>query len=354
MLEAELRSAGVKTIVKRDYFGEPAARQKLFDLNARWGIPEGLQSHLVTVVGQIVFEGHIPRAVVRDLLRWPGKLPVERLLLYQDQMGEPRSYTTWAFRGPVREYDATTPIATVLEALARENPEGQPVLQSSRLLPSTVLVAGLLDGINPCAFAVLLFLIAFLFAIRKVRRDVLLVGGIFIATLYLAYFLIGVGLLAAITLPGQPHLAGRVGAYLVIALGMINILGALFPRFAIQRGMPAPSWERIRGLVQKATLPSAAAAGFLVGLCTLPCSGGIYVATLGLLATQTTYLKGLSYIALYNVANVVPLLLILAGLGNRTASVRIAQWERASSRRIKGIFGVVEILLGIGVLAWIL
>jgi cytochrome c biogenesis protein CcdA len=341
--------------VKQDYFGEPVARQKLFDLNARWGIPEGLQSHLVTVVGdQIVFEGHIPRAVVRDLLQWPGKLPVERLLLYQDQMGEPQSYAAWAFREPVREYDATTPIATVLEALARENPEGQPVLQSSRLLLSAVLVAGLLDGINPCAFAVLLFLIAFLFAIRKVRRDVLLVGGIFIATLYLAYFLIGVGLLAAITIPSQSHLAGRAGAYLVILLGAVNLFGAIFPRFAIQRGMPASSWERIRGLIQKATLPSAAAAGFLVGLCTLPCSGGIYVATLGLLATQTTYLKGLSYIALYNLANVTPLLVILAGLGNRAASMRIAKWERASSRRTKGIFGMIEILLGIGVLAWIL
>lgn len=341
-------------MVKYDYFGEPAVRQGLFDLNARWGIPEGLQSHLVTVVGdQIVFEGHIPQAVVRDLLRWPGRLPVERLLVYQDQMGEPRDYAAWAFRGPVREYDAATPIATVLETLVRENPGGRSTQQSPRLLLSAVLVAGLLDGINPCAFAVLLFLIAFLFAIRKVRRDVLLVGGIFIAALYLAYFLIGVGLLAAVTIPGRPHLAGRAGAYLIIALGAMNILGALFPRFAIQRGMSAPSWEWIRSSIQKATLPSTAAAGFLVGLCTLPCSGGIYVATLGLLATQTTYLKGLGYIALYNVANVTPLLVILAGLGNRAASTRIAQWERTSSRRVKGIFGVVEILVGVGVLVWI-
>ena len=354
VLEPEFTNAGITRIIKRDYFGDPAARQELFAVNARWGIPEGLQSHLVTVVrGQFVLEGHIPRGVVRDLLQWPGRLPVERLLLYQDQMGEPQRYAAWAFRGPVREYDATTPIATTLEALARGDSGAQRVFQSSGILASAVLVAGLLDGINPCAFGVLLFLIAFLFAIRKVRRDVLLVGGTFIATLYLAYFLIGVGLLSAITVPGAPHLAGRAGAYLVILLGALTLLGSLFPRFTLRRGMSVSSWDRIRDLIQKATIPSAAGAGFLVGLCTLPCSGGIYVATLGLLATQTTYIKGLGYIALYNLANVIPLLAILAGFGNRAASVRLAQWERASSRTTKGIFGLIEILVGLAVLTWI-
>jgi cytochrome c biogenesis protein CcdA len=70
--------------------------------------------------------------------------------------------------------------------------------------------------------------------------------------------------------------------------------------------------------------------GFLVGLCTFPCSGGIYIAIIGLLASQTTYLRGVSYLGLYNLAFIAPLLIILAGVGNQRVMHHIRLAERSS------------------------
>lgn len=57
------------------------------------------------------------------------------------------------------------------------------------------------------------------------------------------------------------------------------------------------------------------AAGVLVGLCTVPCSGAIYLAVLGLLASQATFPKGLAYLGLYNALFVLPLVALLAVAG---------------------------------------
>ena len=48
-------------------------------------------------------------------------------------------------------------------------------------------------------------------------------GLIYIAAIYLAYFLIGLGLMQAILFTGEHHLMARIGSWLVIVLGLINV-----------------------------------------------------------------------------------------------------------------------------------
>jgi len=72
------------------------------------------------------------------------------------------------------------------------------------LLP-LVAVSALLDSVNPCAFSVLLITIAFLFSLGKPRNEVLKLGGSYIAGLFLAYLLIGLGILKALHLFSVPH-----------------------------------------------------------------------------------------------------------------------------------------------------
>ena len=71
------------------------------------------------------------------------------------------------------------------------------------LTPVTVIGAGLLDGINPCAFTVLLLLIAALLAVTQVggvpalpavRGRVLLLGSIYVGAVFLTYLAVGAGL----------------------------------------------------------------------------------------------------------------------------------------------------------------
>ncbi|MCA1733157.1 MAG: hypothetical protein LC732_06085, partial [Acidobacteria bacterium] len=64
------------------------------------------------------------------------------------------------------------------------------------LLP--VLLAGLADGINPCAFATVVFLLSLLALVGRTRREVLITGLVFAATVFATYFAIGFGLLSVL------------------------------------------------------------------------------------------------------------------------------------------------------------
>ena len=346
-----MRAAGIGEVKRRDYFSDASALQELQALNVRLGIPPTLQSHLVTVVDErVILAGHIPGPLLRGLLLSP--IPIDRLLVFQDLMVErPRSYRLWTFKGEAEEFPMDTPIGTALSILGRREGGG---LVIPDLMLATVVSAGLLDGLNPCAFAVLIFLVAFLFAIRKLRRDVMKIGLAFIVAVYITYFLIGAGLLKGLVSIKNPHLIGWLGAYLLVLLGSIGILNQVFPRLPLRLTLPYPGWERIRGWIYRATIPAAIVAGSLVGFCTLPCSGGIYVATLGLLAGSATYLKGLGYLSIYNAANILPLVGILLAIGNRYMSVRMARWERIGSRKFRIIFALMEVSLGVVILVWLM
>lgn len=57
-----------------------------------------------------------------------------------------------------------------------------------------ILGAGILDGVNPCAFAIIIFLIIHLTTLKKTKKEVFIAGISFILAIYLSYFLLGMGL----------------------------------------------------------------------------------------------------------------------------------------------------------------
>ncbi len=344
---------------KKDYINLPEYRRELNELNDSLGIPLELQSHLVTFIddGRIVLQGEVPRAAIEALLQNDLRTP-ERILVYgeEEQAG---GYRAWAFAGPVMTYPPDTPIETYLEWFAAneanfvsESNQAQPDSRSSLLLPA-VLLTGLVDGINPCALAILLFFISFLFTIRKTRLSVARMGLVYIGAVYVVYFLIGLGLLKASTLL-QGHWLGQAGAALLILLGLTNLLGALFPRFPIRLEVPERSKETLQTWMHRATLPTTLVLGTLVGLHTFPCSGGPYVAVLGLISSQTDYWVGMLYLVLYNLMFIVPLVVVLVLSLDPVMGRRIQAWERSSSRLVRGVTGGVMAALGAGLLLWVL
>jgi cytochrome c biogenesis protein CcdA len=118
--------------------------------------------------------------------------------------------------------------------------------------------------------------------------------------------------------------------------------------------MPAAAGDKTNEWLKQATVPATIGVGLLVGLCTFPCSGGIYVSIITLLNAKTTLAWGVGYLALYNVLFVVPLLTILFAAGNRVVAKRWARWERENSLRIRLWYGVAMVGLGVVMLAWII
>jgi cytochrome c biogenesis protein CcdA len=221
------------------------------------------------------------------------------------------------------------------------------------LLPA-VIVTGLLDSVNPCAFAVILLLIAFLFTLRQSRGRVLQLGFVYITMIFLVYFAIGLGLISAARLSSDPHFVARAGSWLLIGLGILNLVEYFFPRIPIKLHMPAAAHHKTHELLQKASLPATVVMGGLVGLCTFPCSGGIYVSIITLLNARTTLGWGITYLGLYNLLFVLPLVVILLAAGNRLTAKRWAGWERQHALQSRLWYGLATVALGAGLLLWVI
>jgi len=216
-----------------------------------------------------------------------------------------------------------------------------------------IVVSGLLDGVNPCAFAVLLFFTAFLFitsrtSLEQTKRRVLLVGSIYITGVYLAYLMVGIGIIRAISIAPFPHLVGKIGGLLVVLLGAINIKDYFWPGRGFSLRMATSQWRAVRKWIRKSTIPSSFIAGLLVSLFEFPCTGGIYFAILGMLAQKTTFIQGFVYLLIYNVAFVLPLIVLLLFASRRKVmEFSLEKWQRRSGKRMRLLLGLVMVILGV-------
>lgn len=216
-----------------------------------------------------------------------------------------------------------------------------------KLLLPLVVVAAMIDSVNPCAFSILLLTIAFLFSIGKLRSGILKIGGSYIAGLFFVYILIGLGILQALHLFNTPNFMAKVGATLLIMLGAINIINEFFPRFPIKLKIPHIAHQKIAVLMERASIPTAFLLGGLVGLCEFPCTGGPYLLVLGLLHDAATYLKGFGYLILYNLIFVLPLIIILLIASNKVLLAKVQSWQKAKKKNVRLGAGMAMILLGL-------
>ncbi|MBI2453941.1 hypothetical protein HYV58_02050 [Candidatus Peregrinibacteria bacterium] len=221
--------------------------------------------------------------------------------------------------------------------------------EGKRLLP-LVMVASVIDSINPCAFSVLLLTLAFLFSIGKLRRDIVKIGGIYIVGIFAAYMAIGLGLLQALHLFNTPHFISKIAAAVMLVVGGLAVINELFPSFPLKLRIPHASHHAISNLMAKATVPAAFALGVLVGLCEFPCTGGPYLMVIGLLHDNATWAKGFAYLLLYNVIFVAPLIVILGLSGDYSVIQKIEQWERTNKRSMRLVGGLAMIALGLFIL----
>lgn len=218
------------------------------------------------------------------------------------------------------------------------------------LLP-LIGVAALIDSINPCAFSVLIVTIAFLLSIGKLRSGVLAIGGAYILGIFLIYLVIGLGLLQTLHIFDTPHFMAKVGASLLIALGLINITKEFYPAFPLKLAIPQAAHRKIAVLMEKASVPTAVVLGGLVGLCEFPCTGGPYLMVLGLLHDHATYYTGAAYLTLYNLIFVLPLVLILLIASDQTLLAKVQAWQQSERRVMRWGGGLAMVTLGAVILA---
>lgn len=213
-----------------------------------------------------------------------------------------------------------------------------------------VSLSALIDSINPCAFSILLLTIAFLFSLGTMRAGIIKIGAAYVFGIWLAYLLIGLGLLGTLHIFNTPHFMGKLGAIVLIVFGAINLLNEFIPKFPVKLRLPLSSHAKMAELMKKSSVSAVFFLGLLVGLCEFPCTGGPYLMVLGLLRDSATYVKGLGYLVWYNLLFILPLLVVLFLASDQAVLEKLQSWKRNNLSKTRLVGGLIMIVLGILIL----
>lgn len=215
-----------------------------------------------------------------------------------------------------------------------------------------LFLAGITDSYNPCSVGVLLISLTILVRLGK-KNLIAIFGSTYLLTIFATYFLIGLGVLRAFHMFGIHGFFGYVGGVILISAGIIH----LFP-MALKK-IPVVNWLNrchipinINQHMDKGVFLAGIILGFLIGLCTIPCAGGIYLGAIALLATKANYWTGVLGIFIFNLGFILPLSLIFffstrEGVLNKIKrfNAKITAYSTYSMSIIMIIMGIILLII---------
>jgi cytochrome c biogenesis protein CcdA/glutaredoxin len=212
-----------------------------------------------------------------------------------------------------------------------------------------VISAATVDAINPCAFAVLIILLTTILA-AGIRKRALMAGIAFTVSIYISYFLMGIGLYSAIQASGLTHTFYTIVAILAIIVGLFNLKDYLWYGKWFKMEVPMSWRPKLKRLLQGVTsVPGAFLIGFAVSLFLLPCTSGPYIVILGLLAKITTRNYALMLLLLYNFIFILPMLIITSAIYfGFTTTKKAEEWRTKKLEVLHLIAGIIILCLGVG------
>lgn len=224
-----------------------------------------------------------------------------------------------------------------------------------------VLTSGVLDGFNPCAFALLVLFATYTLTLVNAvtadgsptlaaRRTLLGAGSLYVGAVWVTYFLIGLGIFGFLSWLGQDHLVARAASVLALVMALWMLKDIFLP--GVGPSMVAPSGTKgwMNRAMSRGGLAGMLLAGVLVGICTVPCSGAIYLAIIAVLQASGGGPVGLALLALYNIAFIAPLLTLLLVVSNKRVLGTLGRWNRRNGNLVKGVLAVAVVAMAFGLL----
>jgi len=219
-------------------------------------------------------------------------------------------------------------------------------------LPAFTVLVGLIDGFNPCAMWVLLFLLSLLVNLHD-RRKILAVAGTFVVISGAAYLAFMTAWLNVFQLIGLLRPAQVVLGLIGVGVGLIHVKDF----FAFKRGLSLSIpesvkpglYDRMRRIVQaeslRAAILGASVLAVLVNIVELLCTAGLPAMYTGVLTLQNlppwqnhAYL--LLYIVAYMFDDALMVAVVVVTLGRHKLQER-------GGRILKLISGLVILALGV-------
>lgn len=210
------------------------------------------------------------------------------------------------------------------------------------------VVLGLADGINPCMFSVLLFLLTYLMAIGS-RKKAIKAGIAFSITTFIVYFIFMLGLIKIIDVLKIAQQIRYVIIFLSFILGIIMIKDFFFYGKGISLEIPAKFKPKLEALTQKGTIISAIVLALLASIVELPCTSGLPLAYISVITSKGLIPYG--YLFLYNLFFVIPLMAIIIGVAFTWTKVEnVENFRQKTKKYMRLISGILLIVIGFGLL----
>jgi len=241
------------------------------------------------------------------------------------------------------------PIAISGDSSPAEDPEKTEAMD--KLTIGAVIGAAAIDAINPCAFAVLIILLTTILAAGKKRR-ILAAGLAFTLSIYISYFLMGLGLFSAIQAAGLTHWFYAIVAGLALVVGLFNLKDYFWYGKWFIMEVPKSWRPRMKTIIKGVTsVPGAFLIGFVISLFLLPCTSGPYIVILGLLAHTATKAYAIMLLLFYNFIFILPMLIITFAIYfGITTTEKAEEWRQRKLKVLHLIAGVLMLLIGIAML----
>jgi len=227
--------------------------------------------------------------------------------------------------------------------------------------PWVVAGAGVLDGLNPCAFATIIFMVNLLMAIGHTRRRIFEIGLAYSLSVFVTYLLMGLGIF---------HIWQTLSAYQIISRVIYGVMASVLIIFAIlsikdaiqyrkdkketEFSMGLPKSFRIKinqylkkSFSEKKLLVAAIFSGFVISLLEAGCTGQIYLPTIMYIARESTSLRAFFFLLLYNTFFIIPLLVVFLGVYYGSQSKALVNFGRKNILFSKLAMGCLFIVLSI-------
>jgi cytochrome c biogenesis protein CcdA len=231
------------------------------------------------------------------------------------------------------------------------------VYNASELTIPKIVSLAAVDAVNPCALAVLTFMLLSIITYNpKNKRNIILAGMAFVSSVFVMYMFYGLVIIRFFQLV-QALTSIRLFLYKFLGLAAI-ILGILqikdFVRYkpgGILTEMPISMRPKLQKLMGEITSPKGAfAIGFFVTVFLLPCTIGPYVIAGGILSAMEI-LSTIPWLVLYNIIFVLPMVAITFIVYEGISTVEnVTKWRKDNVRYLHGVAGTIILILGVAML----
>lgn len=204
-------------------------------------------------------------------------------------------------------------------------------------------LAGSLTTLNPCVFPLLPLVLGG--AVQENRLAPVAMGAGMVSAFALLGLLVGV---AGDALGLDPDHIRMAGAVLLMAFGIVMLVPDLNERFTQLMAPMASGAHNASSRFHAGSLGGAFMVGGLLGMVWSPCSGPMLASALTIVATEGGALRGTVVLGVFGMGAAT--VLVAAAYASRAGFGRVRGWVMAHMDRVKRGFGMLVLLLGLGIL----